>query len=131
MLNIEKYKEEFIDEWAESGEDSFLDDIKNVARKHGLNFKYCEDVMDWLCSESKDLPLENDEKKFLKDLKREINCDAIRINYPYLDLLIEADYSKELDLHKYLCALSIPCLEHYNFINLEREKVYTLEELGI
>lgn len=131
MLNIEKYKEVILNEWRDSEECDLLDCIMYVACRHGLEDTQGEEIMNWLCSESQDLPLENSEKKFLKDLKREIDCDAIRVNYPYLELLIETDYSMELGLHKYLCTLSIPCLEHYKFINLEREKVYTLEELGI
>lgn len=132
MLNIEKYKEEIIDEWLYSGEDSFLDDIKNVARKHGLNTKYCEDIMDWLCDEYKEPLLSDEEKNFIKDLKKWYDFDAIKDNYPYIDLLVKKESGGGLT--RYECVHSIPYFKgNPGFEGLEDSDqiLHTLAELDL
>ena len=131
MLNIEKYKDEIIDEWRESEESDLLEDIKCVAHRHGSKDFTCESLMGWLCEECQETLLENEEKEFLQDMREWYVFNRLKINgseMSFYDGFCE-------DLCYYKGTISIPLSSEnegfYMFQNLEDGKMYTLEELGL
>ena len=128
MLNIEKYK----DEIKEYGFSKVYLREKNVTidGEKGVNLNI-RNVVDWLCSEYKEPLLDDEEKEFLQDLMEWYKFNALKINdvkmYVYDKLYDDISY--------YRGTISIPLsLENegfYMFQNLEDDRMYTLEELGI
>ena len=130
MLNIEKYKDEIIDEWRESEECDLFDDISAVAIRHGKSLGSIEQVVDWLCEEHKEPLLNDKEIEFLQDLMKwhtfkEIKKDGVRISM----------YVRISDgVSNFIGTVTVPFdigKESYMFRNLEDDRMYTLEELGL
>ena len=130
MLNIEKYKDEIIDEWRESEECDLLEDIKCVAHRHGSKDFTCERLFDWLCDEYKEPLLDDKEKEFLQDLMKWYGFNALK-----RDGLKIAMYESISDgVSNYMGSVSVPFdtdKGFYTFQNLEDDRMYTLEELGL
>ena len=131
MLNIEKYKDEIIAERRESEECDLFDDISAaVAIRHGKSLDSIEQVVDWLCSEYKEPLLNDKEKEFLQDLMKwytfkGLKKDGVRITM----------YETISDgVSNYMGSVSVPFdtgKDSYMFQNLEDDRMYTLEELGL
>ena len=132
MLNIEKYKDEIIAEWRESEEDDLLEDIKSVAHRHGSKGFTCERLMDWLCEEYQEPLLNDEEKEFIRDLKKWYKFDAIKVSFPYIDLLVKKK-SKDGST-RYVLVHSIPFFDGSSmFKGLVNSNltVFPLEKLGL
>ena len=119
MLNIEKYKDEIIDEWRESEESDLLEDISAVAIRHGKSLDSVEQVVDWLCEEYHESLLTDEDKEFLADLMKWYTFERIHINLCNEIVLVD-DYK-----------VFHVCKPKDIFEKLEKLKCYTLEELGL
>lgn len=120
MLNIEKYKNEIIDEWRESEESDLLEDISAVATRHGKSLGSIEQVVDWLCDECQEPLLNDKEKDLLK----------------YLTGAFPSIYSAYVGEHFIFLKSKddgqlVTFSKMHGFQNLESRKEYTLKELGL
>lgn len=127
MLNIEKYK----DEIKEYGFSKVYLREKNVTidGEKGANLNI-RTVVDWLCDEYKEPLLVGNEKEFLQDLMKwytfkSLKKDGVRISM----------YERISDgVSNFIGTVTVPFdtdKGFYKFQNLEDDKMYTLEELGI
>jgi hypothetical protein len=126
MLNIEKYKHEII----ELGTQITYRNAFSIG--YHKDIEWC-DIVDWLCEEWKEPLLNEKEKEFIRDLKKWYNFDAIKDNYPYLDLLVKKA-TNGCGLIKYECVHSIPYFEgNPMFEGLENSDkvVHSIEELDL
>ena len=129
MLNIEKYKDEIKDQ---IGKISFEDAIIDTALKHigGCGDISQKDLFDWLCSEYKEPLLDGEEKEFLQDLMKWYGFNVLK-----RDGLKIAMYERMSNgVSDFIGKFSVPFDTDqglYKFQNLEDDKMYTLEELGI
>ena len=126
MLNIEKYKHEII----ELGTQITYRNALGIG--YHKDIEWC-DIVDWLCEEWKEPLLNEKEKEFIRDLKKWYNFDAIKDNYPYLDLLVKKA-TNGCGLIKYECVHSIPYFEgNPMFEGLENSDkvVHSIEELDL
>lgn len=126
MLNIEKYKNEIIDEWIKSEDCDLLENIKCVAHKNGLKDTHgirdiqCRKIMDWLCDEYQEPLLNDKEKDLLK----------------YLIGAFPSIYSAYVGEHFIFLKSKddgqlVTFSKMHGFQNLESRKEYTLKELGL
>ena len=127
MLNIEKYKDEIIQEYKDSISYTIGDCIAHVKRNHTCANSSTSGIamIDWLCEEYKEPILTDKEREYLKAV-----CEPFheRINYV---ANIEGAGGKKLIIHYDDCyVIYLPSIEQ-TFMNMELDKSYTLEELGI
>ena len=130
MLNIEKYKDEIIAEWRESEESDLLEDISVVAIRHGKSLGSIEQVVDWLCSEYKEPLLDGEEKEFLQDLMKWYGFESLKKDGVRISMYVRISDG----VSNYMGSVSAPFdtdKGFYKFQNLEDDKTYTLEELGL
>lgn len=128
MLNIEKYKDEILQEYAKDGNlGCVLNDLYRIRGiRDPLDYSYSdEELINWLISEYEEPLITDTELKYLRDLKHENNFIAVRRDFGIIELLIR------LENKEFLRVWSLPCNYGIDFKGLERQKVYTLEELGV
>ena len=122
MLNIKKYKDEIIHHGTQGVYRN------NHAIDYDTDVEWC-DVVDWLCSEYQEkLSLTDEEKDYLRDLKKWYNFDAIAVYYTYVALLQEKNaYTEEI-----VASITLPSIMQIGTCNrLDYGKVYSLEELEL
>lgn len=127
MLNIEKYKDR-IKEYGSSNVYLSTHDGENEV---SLSM-HPEVIIDWLCEEYQESLLENKEKKFIRDLKKWYKFDAIKVSFPYIDLLVKKK-SKDGST-RYVLVHSIPFFDGSSmFKGLVNSNltVFPLERLGL
>ena len=130
MLNIEKYKDEIIDEWRESEESDLLEDIKCVAHRHGSKDFTCERLVDWLCEEYQEPLLNEREKEFLQEMMKWYEFDGLKKDGARIAMYVRISDGVSI----FMGTVSVPFdtdKGFYKFQNLEDDRMYTLEELGL
>ncbi len=132
MLNIEKYATEMKEMFSEVGDIGAS--VFGIYKLRGLRDPYslytAEDAFEWLLSEYKEPLITETERNYLRDLKKWYKFDAIKDNYPYIDLLVKG--ASGGGLTRYECVYTIPYIKGGpEFEGLENEKVYTLKELQV
>lgn len=126
MINIEKYKDEMLNA-IENGDD-LIDVLCSAYYNNNQDAAGDLDVLNWLCGEYKEPILEECEKKYLSAVIK-----------PFRDIV--TNISKESDLREEVIAISYkynlykfhlpPFKKGTMYKNMERNKEYTLEELGL
>lgn len=127
MLNIEKYKDEILDNYRHM---QFYEAVKTVAENHGVCLICNINIaMSWLCEEYKEPVLTEYEKNWLKVVcepfhnKVEFVTKEHILSHPgeFISIEICADES-----------IIFPFFEEGSqFKNMKVSKEYTLEELGV
>ena len=144
MLNIEKYKDEIIEEYQNLIKTTAIDGDGNRMNKaiRTIAYKHCRKILlgasnpfKWLCEEYKEPILNDDEKDIIKpmiDTILKFGCSIICVaKEHYVDgaFYISISYKNDVIGHKE--CITSPCFNNDKFKGMGPEKAYTLEELGI
>lgn len=143
MLNIEKYKDEIIEEYQNLMKTTAIDGDGNRMNKaiRTIAYKHCRKILlgasnpfKWLCEEYKYPILDDEEKTYLREVVRPFRC--------YVKYI-----SKEIAFIEDRCRIKIVVKQSYDgnceewiilpsfkgdmYKGMELDRNYTLEELGI
>ena len=127
MLNIEKYKDEILEELKKWSFNKALDE---VYRKHtGDICSINEVILDWLCSEYKEPILDEEEKKYLSAV-----IEPFRDRIDWIEKVRSINTTECINITYDDTEYEIPFPQFekgtmYKGMELNRE--YTLEELGL
>lgn len=128
MLNIEKYKDEFIAHG------------RQATYKNHNNIKYNEDVewrdiVNWLCEEYKEPLLTDSEKEYLKIMfttfSNSIECISKKLEYKHRQFLQGKLYIEYCSKDGWKDTAVIPYFDSDMFKGLKENENYTLEELEL
>ena len=144
MLNIEKYKDEIIEEYQNLIKTTAIDGDGNRMNKaiRTIAYKHCGKILigasnpfKWLCEEYKEPILNDDEKDIIKpmiDTIFKFGCSIICVTKEhYVDgsFYISIIYKNDVIGHKE--RINSPCFNNNKFKGMEADKLYSLEELGL
>lgn len=129
MLNFDKYKDKIIQS-LNNGEDFLCELNETIIKNDCVNCKECKiKTLEWLCQEYVEPILSDEEKKILLDI-----INAIK---PFTDVkpLILRGRRDKTKPYIVLCYgdedICLPTFKDTMFENLELDKPYGLEELGL
>ena len=144
MLNIEKYKDEILEEYQNLIKTTAIDGDGNRMNKaiRTIAYKHCGKILigasnpfKWLCEEYKEPILNDDEKEIVKAMIYVIDTLGCEVDYVIKNddgngkAYILLSYSNKLT--GYSNGMTTPWFKNDKFKGMEPCKEYTLEELWI
>ncbi len=136
MTNLEIHKEKIINDWHACKMKSVLDVIQDVANSHGANIHTADGdrvrkLLNWMCEQHKEPILDEMEKEYLSNF---IKPFRDRVYYIYkTDSYGEHDDTEEINIeYDNYFEVALPDFKKGTmYKNMELDKEYTLEELGL
>ena len=144
MLNIEKYKDEIIEEYQNLIKTTAIDGDGNRMNKaiRTIAYKHCGKILigasnpfKWLCEEYKEPILNDGEKEIVKAMIYVIHKLGGEVDYVIKNgginekAYILLSYTNRLTKHS--DGMTTPLFKNNKFKGMKADKEYTLEELGI
>lgn len=130
MINIEKYKDEMLNA-IENGDD-LIDALCSAFYNNSQDAAGDLDVLNWLCGEYKEPILNEEEKKYLSAVIKPFRDRVVSISKRILKRTLAERSYIEINIDNGEDNISLPYFEKGTmYKNMERNKEYTLEELGL
>lgn len=138
MLNIEKYKDEIIEEYRKNNIKSFNSDLWHIYYKYSntdKNMYGIDTLLDWLCEDYKEPILTESEREYFKVVfstyADSIDSISKKLEYKHGHFLQGNLYIEYCGKDGWKDTTVIPYFDSDMFKGLKEDESYTLEELGL